>query len=117
MSIESGSQFHPPWAEVRIDTKWHRFSPVEFQNPNDVSNEEWTFMETDVPQRQQDLREIFNGLHWLVRAGALWRLLPHDLPSWEAVYQQATRWLAAGCFEAIAHDLRELRCEAQSWNR
>ncbi|CAI8734643.1 protein of unknown function [Methylocaldum szegediense] len=63
---------------MRIDTKWHRFSPVEFQNPNDVSNEEWTFMalyftlmKTDVPQRQQDLREIFNGLHWLVRAGAL----------------------------------------------
>ncbi len=31
----------------------------------------FTLMKTDVPQRQQDLREIFNGLHWLVRAGAL----------------------------------------------
>ena len=32
--------------------------------------------------------------------------MPHDLPSWPVVYQQAQRWLAAGCFEAIVHDLR-----------
>jgi hypothetical protein len=35
-------------------------------------------------------------------------LLPNDLPSWPAVYQQAQRWLAAGCFEVMAHDLRVL---------
>ena len=33
---------------------------------------------------------------------------PNDLPPWEAVYQQTQRWLAAGCFEAIADDLRAL---------
>ena len=54
------------------------------------------------------LREVFNGLRWLVRAGATWRLMPHDLPPWEAVYQQTQRWLRAGVFEAIVHDLREL---------
>lgn len=30
---------------------------------------------------------------------------PHDLPSWEIVYQQTRRWIEAGCFEAMAHDL------------
>ena len=34
--------------------------------------------------------------------------MPNDLPPWHAVHQQAYRWLAAGCFEALAHDLRAL---------
>jgi len=33
-------------------------------------------------------------------------MLPNDLPPWTAVYQQARRWIAAGVFEAMAHDLR-----------
>src|SRR3712207_5362765 len=37
-----------------------------------------------------------------------WRMLPHDFPPWEAVYQQTQRWLAAGVFETIVHDLRVL---------
>jgi transposase len=80
---------------------------------SDVSDEEWTFvapyltlMREDAPQRDHDLRELFNGLGWMVRAGAPWRLLPHDFPPWSAVYQQTQRWLAAGCFEASVQDLR-----------
>ena len=53
-------------------------------------------------------REVFNALRWIVRAGASWRMLPHDFPPWEAVYQQTRRWIAAGVFEAIVHDLRAL---------
>jgi transposase len=83
--------------------------------PSDVTDEEWalvapylTLMTEDAPQRAHALREVFNGLRWLVRAGATWRLMPHDLPPWEIVYQQTQRWLRAGVFEAIVHDLREL---------
>ena len=83
--------------------------------PTDVTDEEWAFvapyltlMTPTAPQRSHDLREVFNALRWVVRAGAPWRLLPNDLPPWEAVYQQTQRWLAAGCFEAIMHDLRGL---------
>jgi len=39
-------------------------------------------------------------------ARAPWRLLPGDFPPWHAVYDQARRWMAAGVFEAMAHDLR-----------
>jgi transposase len=60
----------------------------------------------DSGQRDHDLREVFNGLRWLVRSGAAWRMMPHDLPPWHTIYQQTQRWLKAGCFEAIAHDLR-----------
>jgi len=83
--------------------------------PSDVSDEEWAFaapylclMREDAPQREYPLREVFNALRWMARAGAPWRLLPNDLPPWTVVYQQAQRWIAAGCFEAMAHDLRSI---------
>ena len=60
------------------------------------------------PAARPPLREVFNGLRWIVRAGAPWRLMPNDLPPWEAVYQQTQRWIAAGVFEAMVHDLRAL---------
>jgi transposase len=88
--------------------------------PTDVSDEEWEFVapyvalvRADARQRRHDLREVFNALRWIVRAGAPWRLLPTNFPPWEAVYQQARRWLAAGVFEAMAHDLRMLLREAE----
>ena len=87
--------------------------------PSDVSDDEWAFVapylalvREDAPQRRHDLREVFNALRWLVRAGAPWRLLPTNFPPWPAVYQQARRWLAAGVFEAMAHDWRMLLREA-----
>src|SRR5215208_3612791 len=83
--------------------------------PSDVSDEEWTFaasylalVREDSPQRNHDLREVLNGLRWVVRTGSPWRYMPHDLPPWEAVYQQTRRWLSAGVFEAMVHDLRIL---------
>lgn len=83
--------------------------------PSDVSDEEWAFcapyltlMKEDAPQREHSLRELFNGLRWLVRAGCPWRMMPNDLPPWHAVQQQTQRWLRAGCFENMAHDLRVL---------
>ena len=83
--------------------------------PSDVSDEEWAFVapylalvREDAPQRTHDLREVFNGLGWIVRSGAPWRMLPHDFPPWQAVYQQTHRWLSAGVFEAMVHDLRAL---------
>lgn len=81
--------------------------------PSDVSDAEWEFlapylalMREDAPQREYPLRELFNGLRYVVKTGCQWRFLPHDLPPWSAVYQQARRWLHAGVFEAVAHDLR-----------
>ena len=72
-----------------------------------------TLMKEDAPQREHALREVFNGLRWMVRAGAPWRLMPGDLPPWHTVYQQTQRWLRAGVFESIVHDLRMLLREIQ----
>lgn len=83
--------------------------------PSDVSDEEWgfvvpylTLMKDDAPQRTHEMREVFNALRYLVRSGAPWRYLPGDFPDWQVVYHQTQRWLRAGVFEAMVHDLREL---------
>src|SRR5690349_11397656 len=103
--------------------------------PSDVSDDEWAFvvpyltlMNENAPQRDYPLREVFNALRWLVRTGSPWRYLPNDLPPWRylpndlppwrylpndlppwpTVYQQTKRWIKAGCFESIVHDLRQL---------
>ena len=81
--------------------------------PSDVSDEEWalvapylTLLPEEAGQREHSLREVFNGLRYIIKTGAPWRWMPNDLPPWAAVYQQAQRWLKAGCFEELAHDLR-----------
>lgn len=83
--------------------------------PSDVTDEEWAFcapylalMKEDAPQRKYPLRVLFNGLRYMVRAGCPWRMLPHDLPPWQAIQQQALRWTAAGVFEDMAADLRRI---------
>lgn len=88
--------------------------------PSDVTDEEWDFvvpylalMREDAPQREHPLRELFNGLRYVVRTGCGWRYVPNDLPPWHAIYQQTQRWIKAGVFEAIIHDLRELLRMAQ----
>ena len=87
--------------------------------PSDVKDEEWAFilpylllMKEDAPQRDYPLREVFNALLWIVRTGSPWRYLPNDLPPWPVVYQQVQRWIKAGVFEAVVHDLRRLLRQA-----
>jgi transposase len=83
--------------------------------PSDVTDDEWAFvapyltlMRPDVPQRVYDPREVYNAVRWMVRAGSPWRYLPTNFPPWEAVYQQTRRWLEAGCFDDMVHDLRAM---------
>jgi transposase len=81
--------------------------------PSDVSDAEWEFlvpyltlMREDAPQREYSLRDVFDAVRYVVKTGCQWDFLPHDFPPHTAVYQQARRWVAAGVFEDIAHDLR-----------
>lgn len=66
--------------------------------PSDVSDDEWAFvvpyltlMTQDAPQREYPRREVFNGLRWMVRTGAPWRMIANDLPPWHTVYEQTQR--------------------------
>src|SRR5437879_5019822 len=86
--------------------------------PTDVTDEEWAFvapylalLPEDAGQRRYALREVFNALRWIVRAGAPWRLLPHELPPSPVIYQQTQRWITAGRFEALVQHLHGIRLE------
>jgi transposase len=90
-------------------------APRKTSYQSDVGDEEWAFcapyltlMKEDARQREYSSREMFNAVRYMVRAGCPWRMIPHDLPPWASVHQQARRWIKAGCFEALAHDLRAL---------
>ena len=80
----------------------------------DVSNEELAFVGRiwlcagNAKQREHSLRAVFDALRWLVRSGAHWRMMPHDLPPWSVVYQQTQRWIRGGGFEMLVEDLRSL---------
>ncbi len=83
--------------------------------PSDVSDAEWEFlvpylslMRDDAPQRTYPPRELLNAIRYVVKTGCQWRYLPHDFPPWTAVYQQARRWIGAGVFEDVSHDLRAI---------
>jgi transposase len=83
--------------------------------PSEVSDDEWALgapylplRKEDAPHRDCPLREIFNGLRYIVRTGMQWRFMPNDLPPWYTVYQQTQRWIRAGVFEDMVHDLRML---------
>ena len=83
--------------------------------PSDVSDEEWAFVapyltlcREDAPQRTYPLREVFNAVRWMVKTGTQWRYMPHHFPPWAAIFQQTQRWIRAGVFEAMVHDLRAL---------
>jgi transposase len=57
--------------------------------PSDVTDEEWvlvapslTLLPEGAGQREHALREVFNGLRYIVKTGAPWRWMPNDLPPW-----------------------------------
>ena len=85
------------------------------QYPSDVTDLEWAFvapyltlMTQEAPQREYKLRDAFDALRWIARAGAPWRYLPGDFPPWPVVYQQTRRWMDAQVFEDIVDDLRAI---------
>ena len=78
----------------------------------DLTDAEWAVIEPHLPPahgtgrpRVWPMREIVNGIFYVMRAGCPWRLLPSDLPPWGTIY----RWFAAfrddGRFEKINHAL------------
>jgi transposase len=58
-----------------------------------VNDAEWGIIEPLLPasqpivrRREVDLREIINGIFYVLHEGCTWRALPHDLPLWQTVY-------------------------------
>ena len=80
----------------------------------DLNNKGWDIIEPLIPHayeggrpRSVSMREILNGILFLLRAGCAWRLLPHDLPPWQTVYGYFRRFCADGTWNKIHSRLRE----------
>jgi transposase len=78
----------------------------------DVTDEEWRVIEPHLPAakgtgrpRAWPMREIINGIFYVMRAGCPWRLLPSDLPPWNTIYRWFATFRDESRFEKINHAL------------
>jgi transposase len=51
-------------------------------------------------------REILNAILYILRGGCAWRLVPHDFPPWQIVYQYFWRWRQNGTWQVMHDRLR-----------
>jgi transposase len=78
----------------------------------DLTDAEWRVIAPHLPKpcatgrpREWPMREIVNGIFYVMRAGCPWRLVPSDLPPWETIYRWFAVWRDEGRFERINHAL------------
>jgi transposase len=77
-----------------------------------LTDAEWRVIAPHLPKpgttgrpRAWPMREIVNGIFYVMRAGRPWRLLPNDLPPWGTIYRWFAAWRDDGAFERINHAL------------
>ena len=82
--------------------------------PTDLTEEQWAILAPLIPPphrkarpRQADMREVFNGLMYVLRTGCPWRHLPHDLPPWRTVFYYFSKWRKCGLWRKIHDKLHE----------
>jgi transposase len=79
----------------------------------DLTDEEWQVLKPLLPPdksggrpRKYPLREVLNGIQYILRGGCAWRLMPHDLPQWQTAYQTWRAWRQDGTWVRIHDQLR-----------
>ena len=53
-----------------------------------------------------DLREVVNGVLYVLHGGIPWRMVPHDLPPWGTVWWYFRKWRADSTWERVEEALR-----------
>ena len=78
----------------------------------DLTDAEWHVIAPHLPKpcamgrpRKSPMREIVDGIFYVMRAGCSWRLAPSDLPLWGTIYRWFVAWRDDGRFERINHAL------------
>ncbi len=81
---------------------------------SDLSDAEWAILEPLLPPakpggrpRSVNMRQILNGMFYVLRSGCPWRLLPHDYPAWSTVYDYFRKWRNESVWERLVTTLRE----------
>lgn len=78
-----------------------------------LSDEQWGSIEDLFPKSKptgrppMPARQAFDGICWILRAGAPWRDLPEELGPWETVYAHFNRWTSDGTLARVLKRLKE----------
>ena len=83
--------------------------------PSDLTAAQWRVLAPLLPPvkpggrpRSVDLREVLNGILYVLRNGCTWRALPHDLPPWGTVWWYFRTWRQDGTWARVREALRPL---------
>jgi transposase len=94
-----------PETRRRHDRKGLRYT-------HDLTDEEWTLVTPLIPpakrggnKRTVDVREIVNGLMYILGTGCQWRDIPKDLPPRSSIHDYLDRWDYDGTLQRIHHVL------------
>ena len=89
-----------------------RYDRSRLRYPSDLTDEEWAHVEPLIPparrggnKRHVNVREVVNGLMYVLSTGCQWRAIPKDLPPRSTVYDYFDLWSWDGTLECIHHAL------------
>ena len=97
-----------------------RYDRSKLRYPSDLSDEEWALVAPLIPppkpggnKRTRDMREVVNGLMYVLSTGCQWRAIPKDLPPRSTVYGYFDRWDHDGTVQRLHHALY-VQCREQA---
>lgn len=89
-----------------------RYNRDKLRYPSDLTDEEWTHIEPLIPpakpgggKRRVDIREVADGVMYVLSTGCQWRSLPKDLPPRSTVHDYLSLWTWDGTLDRIHHAL------------
>ena len=81
--------------------------------PSDLTRTQWRRLKRLLPAakpggrpRSVDLREVLNGIFYILRGGCAWRMMPHDFPPWSTCYDSFSKWRNDGTWAELNDALR-----------
>ena len=93
-----------------------RYDRSKLRYPSDLTEEEWALVKPGIPRakrggnkRTVDVREVVNGLMYLLSTGCQWRAVPKDLPPRSTINHYFCRWQDDGTLVQLHHALY-VRC-------
>ncbi len=93
-----------------------RYDRGKLRYPSDLTDAEWALVEPLIPpakrggnKRTVNLREVVDGLMYVLSTGCQWRAIPKDLPPRSTVYDYFDLWSWDGTLDRI-HDALYARC-------
>jgi transposase len=96
-----------------------RYNRDQLRYPSDVTDEEWAAIAPLIPparrggrKRTVNIREVFNGLMYVLSTGCQWRALPKEFPPRSTVFDYFGLWQAAGTLRRI-HTTLYVKCREQ----